>query len=361
MLITGRLKTVLVALLMLFIAAFLHACFSESGSSYHAPVYSSQRDDAMAVANRNSGDLSLINTRTLQVKTIDLSYAGKAAEPMYVNHWRSQHADWGQIFIGDRKNNRILALDDRGHQVVYAIPVGKGVFHQAVRRDGSQLWVVNDIDKTLSVINPDWSSVVRTIHIPAQYNAGKPHDVYLSERYAYVTVIGLNDGNRLLRYNLDDFRLSKQINISGGGHVVAESGRVYVVSESEGELQVYRESDLTLSHKTAIPNAHGLVAHGSRVYVTNIAGRGNRAVWEFTQDGKRSFGSGNTWFNTPHNVAPNARGTRLFVTHSGALNNHVSVMAVGGANAPAVVNNIKVGVNPFGLGLVRNTFWQGDH
>ena len=92
MLITGRLKAVFWAFMLLFVTNSLPGCFSDNDSSL---VY--KWDDAMAIANRNSGDLSLINTRTLKVKTIDLSHDGKTAEPMYVNHWRSQYADWGQI------------------------------------------------------------------------------------------------------------------------------------------------------------------------------------------------------------------------------------------------------------------------
>ncbi|MGB0847641.1 MAG: YncE family protein [Thiolinea sp.] len=314
-------------------------------------------DDAMAVANRGSGDLSLINTRTLDVQNIDLEYEGEAAEPMYVNHWRSQYADWGQIFIGDRKNNRILAVDDRGHDVVYAIPVGRGVFHQSVQRNGKQLWVVNDIDKTLSVINPDWWSVVETIHIPAEYDEGKPHDVFLTEQYAYVTVIGLSGGNRLLRYNLDDYSLSKRINIAGGAHVFAQSGKVYIASESDEQLRVYREYDLKLRRTPEVPNAHGLVTseNARHVYVTNIAEGGDNAIWALSKNGRRSFGSGDTWYDTPHNLALDSDDKQLFVTHSGE-NDKVTVLKTRRRKSPIAIDSVTVGNNPFGLGLVTNTF-----
>ena len=95
--------------------------------------------------------------------------------------------------------------------------------------------------------------------------------------------------------------------------------------------------------------------------MANISDGGNRAVWKFSADGKYTVGSGNTWFNTPHNLALNAWGNRLFVTHSGALNNRVSVMKVGGSRTPEVVDNVKVGKNPFGLDLVTNTFWPADN
>lgn len=318
-------------------------------------------DDAMAVANRSSGSLSLINTRTLKTKHIKLRYGGKTAEPMYVNHWRSGYADWGQIFVGDRRNNRVLVVDDRGHDIVHAIPVGRGVVHQSVQRDGKQLWVVNDIDRTLSVINPDWGSVVKTIRIPG--GLGKPHDVFLTHRYAYVTIIGLSGGNRLLRYNLSNYKLSKQINIKGGAHVVVQSGIVYVASEIDEQLRVYREYDLKLLRAPEVPNAHGLtVSKNSRhVYAANIKEKGDNAVWALSKDGKRSYGSGDTWFDTPHNLALDAADKRLFVTHSGVQNNKVTVMKILSTESPIAVGNVTVGKNPFGLGLVTGTFWPSDN
>lgn len=329
----------------------------------HSPASAQPWDDSMAVANRNSGDLSLINTRNLKVKTIHLKYHGKTAEPMYVNHWRSQYADWGQIFIGDRKNNRILAVDDRGHDVVHAIPVGKGVIHQSIQRNGKQLWVVNDIDKTLSIINPDWGSVVKTIRIPGKYWFGTPHDVFLTNEYAYVTVLRLPGGNRLLRYNLNDYKMSKDINIKGGAHVFAQHGKVYVPSEIDEQLRVYRESDLKLLRTPEVPNAHGIVTseNARHVYVTNIKEGGDNAVWALSGNGKRSFGSGDTWYDVPHNLALDAAAKRLFVTHSGADNNQVTVMKIREQESPIAVNHVKVGTNPFGLGLVTNSFWPSDN
>jgi len=51
--------------------------------------------------------------------------------------------------------------------------------------------VVNDVDKTLTVINTKTLTVITTIPTPADLNAvgGKPHDVILDpvSRFAYIT------------------------------------------------------------------------------------------------------------------------------------------------------------------------------
>ena len=62
-------------------------------------------------------------------------------------------------------------------------------------RRNKQLWVNNDIDKTITVIDMSFLSVITTIPMPADLVAagGRPHDVILEPNapFAYVTMIGV--------------------------------------------------------------------------------------------------------------------------------------------------------------------------
>ena len=321
-------------------------------------VFAANLGDAILVTNRGSGDLSVIDTQSLVEQRVSLDTEGKAAEPMYVNHWRGgKYAEGNRIFVGDRANDRVLVLDDRSLEVIQTIPVGKGVFHQWIQPKGHQLWVVSDVDKTLSVINPLTLEEIERINIPASLaeQGAKPHDVFVTRWYAYVTVVGLADGNsKVLRYNTWDFKLSATADVGGDAHVFVKKGRLYIPSQDDSKLRIFNAHTMKLLNTLDIPNAHGITSNGktNQVYLTNIAGGGIDGVWSIKQNGKKVIGSGDTLFATPHNVALDAKAEQLFVTHSGA-NNTVSVLKTRKKRGTVAIEAITVGENPFGIGLAK--------
>ena len=61
------------------------------------------------VANRGSGSISIIDTRSDNVSaTISLPAADNPPEPMYVVHSPKS----GRVFVGDRANNYLVIFDD---------------------------------------------------------------------------------------------------------------------------------------------------------------------------------------------------------------------------------------------------------
>ncbi len=77
------------------------------------------------------------------------------------------------------------------------MPAGAGVFHMWADKAGKQLWVVNDIDKTVTVIDPRILEVIATVPMPSDlYEAGsKSHDVIVHPlgTSAYVTFLDTPD------------------------------------------------------------------------------------------------------------------------------------------------------------------------
>ncbi len=59
-------------------------------------------------------------------------------------------------------------------------------------------------------------------------------------------------------------------------------------------------------------------------------------------------------FPVPHNLVLDGRNRKLYVTHSGATADKVSVYTVSGNDPiPVLVGDVTVGLNPFGLEFVR--------
>ncbi|MEM7677569.1 MAG: hypothetical protein AAF449_16340, partial [Myxococcota bacterium] len=107
---------------------------------------SSPLGSRIAVANRGTNTVTLIDVVSEEKLQIELE---PGSEPMYAqNPFGSD-----EIWIGDRGFDRVLVYDALRLRRKAEIPVGRGVFHMWNNGDTGQMWVVNDIDKTVSVIS----------------------------------------------------------------------------------------------------------------------------------------------------------------------------------------------------------------
>ncbi len=80
---------------------------------------------------------------------------------------------------------------------------------------GRRLWVVNDIDKTATVINANRLAVVATVPMPEDLVAmgAKPHDVTLDPFgfFSYVTLTGGDpDSDVIVKFNSWSFPVVSQ-------------------------------------------------------------------------------------------------------------------------------------------------------
>ena len=318
------------------------------------------RHATVVVANRNDGTISVIDARKARlVATVDLPRGEGDAqpEPMYVNGVKR----YGRVFVGDRANNRVVAFDARTFAVEGMVPTGQGVFHQWADGLGRQLWVNNDVDNTITVIDPGSLTVMATIDIPADLVAmgGKPHDVILSPlgRYAYVTVLGLAGPNDyLLQYDTDSFSELNRQPVGKDPHLsIGAFTYLYVPCQYTDQVLVFHPRTLRLVTELTVPGAHGaaMAPGGRRFYTTNLPGGGSDAI--FTIDTRRNEIVGDpvaTPYAVPHNLAITPDGKLLYVTHSGSTSDKVTVYRLRGRDrAPAYVGEVSVGLNPFGLGI----------
>jgi DNA-binding beta-propeller fold protein YncE len=363
-------KSVIMLALAAGLALALAGCSSDPAApadgadkalGLRSPDNGGRNGGAVVVANRGSGTISVIDARTAQlVGTHELpQYDGDAfPEPMYVN----QVSAGRRLFVGDRANDRVVVFDARTFDVVDTVPCGQGVFHMWADRQGDQLWVNNDIDNTVTVIDPMSLEVLGTVPLPADLVAmgGKPHDVILDHRsrYAYVTVLGVaGPDDYLLQYETEGFTEMNRRPVGKDPHVsIGVNTDLYVACQNSDQVLVFDPQSLAPIDEIMVPGAHGvaMASNGKYFYTTNLPGGGADALYTISTRRNEVVGDAvATPYPVPHNLALTPNAKKLFVTHSGPSADKVTVYElVGPHRLPEYVGEVTVGLNPFGIGYV---------
>jgi len=311
----------------------------------------------IVVANRADGSISVIDVATSGVTNFALPAGTNTPEPMYVVYSLSNDL----VFVGDRANDRVVAFDAQTFGVQATIPTGSGVFHMWGEPTLGQLWVNNDIDKTVTAIDMNTFGVVSTFSTPADLNAagGKPHDVILdpSGPYGYVSMVGLSGpDDYVVKFSTDTYMELDRLAVGKDPHLSLSGfhDKLYVPSQNADEVAVLDRGTLDLITALDVPTAHGAVTSpdGSFFYTTNIAGGGTDAVFVISTQFDTVVNSVDTPFGVPHNLALSPDAELLYVTHSGATSDKVSIIDVSDPNGPAYLTSVDVGLNPFGIGTV---------
>lgn len=314
----------------------------------------------MVIADRASGTISVIDVSKDEVMgTHALPEGDNPAEPMYVVYDFRTHT----VFVGDRGNNRVVAFDADDYSVKAMIPAGNGVFHMWADPRGKQLWVNNDIDKTITIIDPTRYSVVHTLSMPEDLAAdgGKPHDVILdpTSRLAYVSILGLSgDSDYVVQYNTRNFLEMGRTAVGKDPHLslTQKNKLLYVPCQNSDAVYILNRYSMEVEKILDVPGAHGagMTLRGRTFYTTNLPGGGPEGLW--TIDVRTNMVLAHTDAPTaiPHNIALTPDGSKLYVTHSGGTVNTVSVFKIErGEQVPEYVTSVTVGFNPFGLAYAR--------
>lgn len=318
----------------------------------------------IVVANRQSGTLSVIDVATdVELFEIALPQAeGDAApEPMYVSYL----SETNEVVVGDRANDRLVFFNRSDYSVSSLVSVGQGVFHSWADPDGEQVWVANDIDNTISVVDIQSKQVIETIPLAADLIAlgGKVHDVFLDPvtQHAYVSILNIEgDEDVIVKYSRETFAEVDRALVGDGPHISATSTNdvLYVPTEGGDQVVVLDRATLDVVTELTVPGAHGAVgAFDSRTYdyfyTTNLPGGGAGGLYTIDTATNEIVGEPiDTPFPVPHNIALSPESDKLYVTHSGATANQVSVYEVDDNGIPSLTGAVEVGFNPFGLASV---------
>ncbi|MCI0401701.1 MAG: YncE family protein, partial [Gammaproteobacteria bacterium] len=238
----------------------------------------------IVVADRVSGTISIIDTETDElVNTVPLPDPvpddGLVPQPMYVVHVPSHK----RVFVGDRTYNQVVVFNALDFSVESTVPAGNGVFHMWGDQSEQQLWVNNDIDKTVTVIDTITLEVITTVPIPANLVAagGIPHDVILDpvSRAAFVTILGIAVGNDVVvKFSTETFEEVGRVEVGQDPHLslARQNNLLYVPCQGTSELFILNRETLDVVDVLDIPNTHGagMARNGKTFYTTNIAGGG---------------------------------------------------------------------------------------
>ncbi|MEZ4767656.1 MAG: beta-propeller fold lactonase family protein [Caldilineales bacterium] len=312
----------------------------------------------VVVADRGSGTISVIDVATDQVSaTVALPAGPNAPEPMYVVY--SNVAK--RVFVGDRANDRVVVFNPDDWSVEATVGAGAGVFHMWIDPQDKHLWVNNDVDNTATVIDPKTLEVLATVPMPADLVSmgGKPHDVVLDTRYAYVTMLGFaGSDDYVVKFDKRTLAEVGRAPVGKDPHVslTLRNHLLYVPAQNSNELRVLDRRTLDVVTTLDIPGAHGagMTSQGKTFYTTNLTGGGTDALSAIDTKTNTVIGSPvDAPAMVPHNIALTPDGSKLYVTHSGAASDLVSIYTADRHDpTPVLVSTVTVGLNPFGLAYV---------
>lgn len=333
------------------------------------PIKINPKRGHIVVANRASGNLSILNESTGNVLgTVDLpTIDGQAGEPMYVSSLNRTD----EVAVGDRTNNQIVFFDRATYDVTGTVATGVGNFHMWSDLKETQLWVINDIDNTLTVIDPQTKTEIERVSLSEDLigSNAKPHDLIVDAfgKYAYVTISQADnpDADLLLKIDAQRFEVVDSAEIGKDAHVTLtpENNLLYVLSQDSNEIHIFdrRADSLDPVGTIAQPGAHGAIASpdGQHLYTTNISGGGDNGLFVIDTTANEIVGDldgVDIPVRVPHNVAVTNDGTQLFVTHSGGTANAISRLSLEDPTLPMWENIVNAqGLNPFGLAYVPSS------
>lgn len=326
-----------IAMKKLFVIALLPAVLAACGGG------TSSVTETVVVTNRGSASLTFIDAATQSVtRTVNLH----GAEPMYAVYVPKTD----RLYVGDRAQNKVHIVHPGTYAIEGSVDVGRGVFHMWADGQGEQLWVVNDVDNSVSVVRLADRSV-RTISL-----SNKPHDVFLTAdgRTAYVSVLVDNADDKVLRFDARTLSQLGEATVGEDPHLyfVERDQKLYVANQ-EGGLFVFGR-DLAPDYRLSLAGAHGIFpSHDGRwVFMTNLPGRQMYSL--NTETRALNAPALDVSLNTPHNVVSTQNSTRLFVSHSGPSANQVSTYRVDANGRLNADRTLTAGTNPFGVA----TYWR---
>lgn len=341
------------------------------GLSPWSPVTAKQEAGRIVVANRTANTLSIIDTRTdTLIKTVSVAAPGaRPPEPMYLGY----SAKYRRIYVCDRANRQVVALDASTYRLVNTAPIGAGAFHMWMDKASRQLWVVNDIDKTLSVIHPGTMKVLATVPIPQDLTekGGKPHDVIVDPagKAVFVTVIGVSGASDfVVRFSTRTFQETARRAVGKDPHVGLPPGskNLFVPAQDANTVYVLNAKNLEVVKELRVPGAHGAAwtPDGKYFFTSNLPGStlpqlGNDALWAIDTKALKIVGHtpmpDDPELEVPHNIAISGGAeNKLYLTHSGhddgdAIGD-ITIYAIAKADpTPRYLKKVTVGLNPFGI------------
>lgn len=321
-----------------------------------------------AIANRG-GSVTFLD---YQKESSELDLAGDLAstsvdEPMYITPLGNSKGK-RMLAFADRTQNMLSVLDGKSKMLLSQIELSKGAFHQFSHPlVGLKVAVATDVEKGMDIISVSDNGkklTKRHYSIPSNLSSGKPHDVIMDRRFAYLTVKGVQGRNGLfdvlLQVDVKSLKLVNSKKFSEDIHLFSpvRAGFFTVVEQETGDLHLIQKGTMkTLQKLKVAEGIHGISGseNGQFLFIADInEAAGSKAIHavEVTRQGAKLLNSAALNFPTAHNVAVDDRGAEftVVVTHSGGSATQNSILKFSKKKKILKLEkDIRTGVNPFGL------------
>jgi YVTN family beta-propeller protein len=218
----------------------------------------------VAVATHGSAQLA---ARPNTVGVMDAGQSGLSAVVTGVGRPNGVAYGAGAAWVSDSADNLLLCVDSAG-QVVDRIPVGSGPAGITVG-DG-EVWVANELDGTVSEVNPGAGTQVATIGVGIGPDA-------IAFGYGSVWVANVTSDS-LSRIGAATGQVVATIPLSGApAGIAVGAGAVWVTSQETGELLRVDPGDDRPSQAIAIGQSpDGVAVGGGSVWVADTGGAVSR-------------------------------------------------------------------------------------
>ena len=237
------------------------------------------------------------------------------------------------LYVPNEYDNTISVVDTSNNTVVATIPVG-GTFLDsvAVRGDGAFVYAINE-NGTVSVIDTGSNSVVATINV-----GGWPWTFALNTDGTQLYVTN-HSGGDVVVIDTASNTIVATINVGGGPYGVGfspDGTRAYVTNESDGTVSVINtvtDSVLATINVGSTPTRVVVSNDGSRAYVNNYGSGSVSVIDASTNSVIDTIAVG----SNPYGVVVGPNGSRVYVANYGGT---VSVIDT---TTDSVIDTIDVG------------------
>jgi len=334
-------KRVTLGLKAILMSILVVSCNKDDENTNQVPATKTY-EEVVAVANRSGASVSFIDANTNQVTTT-LPIMGSM--PMYVVYVPTKD----KVYVGDRSGKKVHIINPKTKAIESSITVGNGVFHMWADGLGKQLWVANDTDNTISVIDLNTNTVVQTINVGMDH----PHDVFLSKdgTKAYISLFNADTTmpDKIYLYNTTTFAKTGEVTVGKDPHLyhLPNSNKLFVPCRS-GQVYTLNGNDLSVISNNAFEGALGISPSPDQntLFVSNFV---NGQLYSINTATSMQIGMPKASLSAaPRDITVNEAGNKMFVTHAGATTTTVSTYPLTGSTI-GTGTAITVGANPFGL------------
>lgn len=323
--------------------------------------YRKKCQDKVVVVNRADTTVSLLGTGKNDDKLFQIDVRNQVSVPPTGGYTVSFN---DELWVGfgnttsDPTFNQVWVWDTKTLKLKNKVDMspGNGVFHMMWNPCVKDVWVSLTASNEMGLINRK-TKEVKFVQVPQDLKdlGYVVHDVTLTPRYAYVTMLGSEFGG-LLRYDLETLETEFKT-VPKDPHVFFLNGYKYLyVACQEGFVFRYDPDLFSFEGAIEIPGAHGITGNRkeTRLYIANTpAQEGQIGLYVVDLKTFEVISSNLVYKNNPHNLVLTRDESELYVTHSYAGSTFNSIYAVECNGELMNKRIVESGLVPFGVTVLN--------